>query len=89
MKREGGDESVQHTKHSCVAGFNPKRDSSTSQLLAENRGQVEDRTCSHNEIDRISTTGNRRSISPSYISYICFLTPRIDVVMPNQIRRTS
>jgi hypothetical protein len=87
MKRDGGDESVQRSKHSGVADFNPKRDSSTRQLLAENRGEVEGKTCSHNEIDRIGTAGNRRSISPGCIS--ASRRRDIDVVVPNQIVRGS
>jgi hypothetical protein len=37
-----------------MADFNPKRDSSTRQLLAENCGQVENKTYSRNEIDRLA-----------------------------------
>ena len=37
-----------------MADFNPKRDRNTRQLLDEKCGQVENKTCSRNEIDRLA-----------------------------------
>jgi len=67
MKRDGGGQSVQRSKHLCVANLSP-RATAAHATTRENCSQVEDKTSSHNEIDRIGTDSDRTSIFPGPIS---------------------
>jgi hypothetical protein len=64
-----------------MADFNPKHDNSTRLLLAENCGQVENKTYSRNEIDRLELLATESRFS---LAHICFPMLRIDVA-PNHV----